>query len=188
MEKCIIDALNVQIQTYKWFLTLKSAIFWDITPCNKLKVNRRFGRAYYLLIQLRRTSQVRNQNNAVSKQSCSPETSVYFRWITRRYIPEDRTVHDNSWQTSNTRYLTFFTFSKRNCLWNTLCVVASQCGARPTKHLFACNICHTLWDLLSKPEECTLTGLSNPLNSFPASNTEPKEAGTVVTRLSWMLK
>jgi hypothetical protein len=30
---------------------LKITIFWDITPCNSLKVNRRFGGTYRLHLQ-----------------------------------------------------------------------------------------------------------------------------------------
>jgi hypothetical protein len=44
-------------------VVIKSTIFWDITPCSQLKVNRRLGGKYRL--HLRRT--------------------------TRRYIPEDST-------------------------------------------------------------------------------------------------
>jgi hypothetical protein len=38
---------------------LKSTVFWDITPCSPLKVNRRFGRTYRLHLQCR--SRARNQ-------------------------------------------------------------------------------------------------------------------------------
>jgi hypothetical protein len=30
---------------------VKSTIFWDITPCSSLKVNRRFGGTYHLHLQ-----------------------------------------------------------------------------------------------------------------------------------------
>jgi hypothetical protein len=40
---------------------MKSTIFWDITPCNPLKVNQRFGGTYHLHLQGRRISQARNQ-------------------------------------------------------------------------------------------------------------------------------
>jgi hypothetical protein len=33
----------INIQFFKNEKVLKSIIFWDITPCNPLKVNRRFG-------------------------------------------------------------------------------------------------------------------------------------------------
>jgi hypothetical protein len=33
-------------------VVMKSTTFWDITPCNPLKVNPRFGRTYRLHLQL----------------------------------------------------------------------------------------------------------------------------------------
>jgi hypothetical protein len=39
-------------------------IFWDITPCSSLKVNRRFGGTYILHLQARRIIQARNQQPA----------------------------------------------------------------------------------------------------------------------------
>jgi hypothetical protein len=40
---------------------LKSTIFWDITPCSPLNVNRSFGGTYRLHLQDRRISRARNQ-------------------------------------------------------------------------------------------------------------------------------
>jgi hypothetical protein len=42
-------------------INFKSTIFWDITPCNLLKVNRRFRGTYRLYLQGRRISRARNQ-------------------------------------------------------------------------------------------------------------------------------
>jgi hypothetical protein len=36
-------------------VVIKSTIFWGITPCSPLKVNRRFGGTYRLHLQSRRT-------------------------------------------------------------------------------------------------------------------------------------
>jgi hypothetical protein len=47
----------------------KSSIFWDITPCSPLKVNRSFGETRCLHLQERRTSQARNQHEAGGKHS-----------------------------------------------------------------------------------------------------------------------
>jgi hypothetical protein len=33
-------------------IDVKSTIFWDITPCNPLKVDRRFGGTYPLYLQV----------------------------------------------------------------------------------------------------------------------------------------
>jgi hypothetical protein len=41
-------------------VVVKSIIFWDITPCSPLSVNRRFGGTYRLHLQGRRSS-ARNQ-------------------------------------------------------------------------------------------------------------------------------
>jgi hypothetical protein len=40
-------------------VVMKSFIFWDITPCSLLKVNRRFGGKCHLRLQGRRISQAR---------------------------------------------------------------------------------------------------------------------------------
>jgi hypothetical protein len=40
---------------------LKSTIFWDITPCTPLKVNRCFGETYCFHLQGRKISRARNQ-------------------------------------------------------------------------------------------------------------------------------
>jgi hypothetical protein len=48
---------------------LKSSVFWDITPCSPLKVNRRTGETCRLHLQGPRISQARNQREAGGKQS-----------------------------------------------------------------------------------------------------------------------
>jgi hypothetical protein len=91
---------------------MRSSVFWDITPCSPLNVNRRFGRTCRLHLQGRRTSHVRDQHEAgyslppafmlVSylaypsalkmEATCSSETSVHFQRTTQRYILKDRTL------------------------------------------------------------------------------------------------
>jgi hypothetical protein len=66
--------------------TSKSTIFWDITPCSLLSVNRRFGGTYRLHLQGRRIGRARNQRAS---------RSVDTQWTTRRYIPEDNTLHNH---------------------------------------------------------------------------------------------
>jgi hypothetical protein len=46
---------------------MKSTIFWDITPCSSLKVNRRFGRTYRLHLYGRKISRARNQRETEEK-------------------------------------------------------------------------------------------------------------------------
>jgi hypothetical protein len=49
-------------------VVMKSPIFWDITPCSPLQLNRRFEGTCRLHLQGRKISQGRNQYEAVSKQ------------------------------------------------------------------------------------------------------------------------
>jgi hypothetical protein len=57
--------------------SLKSTIFWDITPCSPLKVNRCFGGTYRLHLQDRRIRRARNQ------------------WQAERYVPPKRRLTCN---------------------------------------------------------------------------------------------
>jgi hypothetical protein len=50
---------------------MKRSIFWDITPYNPLKFNRRFGVKFRLHLQGRKMSQVRKKRKAGSKQQTS---------------------------------------------------------------------------------------------------------------------
>jgi hypothetical protein len=96
---------------------MKSTVFWDITLCSPLKVNRRFGGTYRLHLQGRRISRAINQQEAVASPRlcwstaftlvscsayystlnmeaiCSSETSVDFQRTTQRYIPEDNILN-----------------------------------------------------------------------------------------------
>jgi hypothetical protein len=80
----------------------KSSVFWDITPCSPLKVNRPFEGTCRLHLQGRRISQARNQLGSAChlcylvysstlkmKVTCSSETSVDFQGAAWRYIPEN---------------------------------------------------------------------------------------------------
>jgi hypothetical protein len=72
-------------------VVLRSSIFWNTTPYDPLKVNRRFIRIYRFHHQGRRITQARSQHEADSKfASCFIETSVDFQWTTRRHTPEDK--------------------------------------------------------------------------------------------------
>jgi hypothetical protein len=83
-------------------LVMNSSIFWDITPCSPLKVNRLFGGIYHLNLQSRRMNQVRNEREsrwqyAILKMEAtnSSETSVDFQRTTWLYIPENTALLDN---------------------------------------------------------------------------------------------
>jgi hypothetical protein len=90
--------------------SVRSFIFWDITPFIPVKVHGRFWGIYYLYLQGWRVSQERN--HVARKQSatsgcfflellfireyggiCSSETSVDFHGTSPRYITEDRILH-----------------------------------------------------------------------------------------------
>jgi hypothetical protein len=87
----------------------KNTIFWDITPCRPLKVYRRFGGTYRLYLQGRRISRASSgfppaftlvscsaySSTLKIEAICSSETSVDFQQTTRRYIPEDSTLHNH---------------------------------------------------------------------------------------------
>jgi hypothetical protein len=45
-------------------VVMKSSVFWDITPCGPLKVNRHFGGTFRLHLHGRRISQARNQHES----------------------------------------------------------------------------------------------------------------------------
>jgi hypothetical protein len=92
---------------------MKSSIFWDITPCSPLRVNEPFGGTCRLHLQNQRISQPRNQNKDLlatwftvvsfltysstlkMEATCSFEMPVDFQRTTRRYIPEDITLHNH---------------------------------------------------------------------------------------------
>jgi hypothetical protein len=82
---------------------MKSPVFWNITPCSLLKVNRRFGGIYRLHRQVPRIkpskkpawNQVPGKASTLNTEAtCSSETSVDFQRTTRRYIQDDRTLHE----------------------------------------------------------------------------------------------
>jgi hypothetical protein len=66
-------------------MVLKSTIFWDITPCSPLKVNRRFGFLLGLFFDPEDGGDIFRRN------------VVDFQRTIRRYIPEDSTLHYLDW-------------------------------------------------------------------------------------------
>jgi hypothetical protein len=76
---------------------MKNSIFWDITPCRPLKVNRRFGGTCYLHPQDRRWAKQDTGMKQVAgmEETYCIETSVDFRRTTRRYKLQDRTLHNH---------------------------------------------------------------------------------------------
>jgi hypothetical protein len=84
---------------------LKRTIFWDITACSPVRFNRRFGGTYRLHLQGWKISLARNRSEDEWQASysstlkmeaiCSSETSLDTQRTTRRYIPEDGTLHNH---------------------------------------------------------------------------------------------
>jgi hypothetical protein len=53
-------------------VVISSTVFWDITPCNPLKVNGRFGGTYRLHLQVRARYPCEGQQDATTHNySCS---------------------------------------------------------------------------------------------------------------------
>jgi hypothetical protein len=78
------------IQNFKEF------IFWDITPCSPMKVGRSFGRCLKMLAaRFTMDSCLAYSSTLKMEATCSSEMSVAFQRTTRRYIPEDRTLHNH---------------------------------------------------------------------------------------------
>jgi hypothetical protein len=71
--KVTIRVVLIQNSLYRditwWTNFLKSSVLCDLTPCNPLKVSRRFRGTCRLHLQRRRISQTRNQRGAGSKQA-----------------------------------------------------------------------------------------------------------------------
>jgi hypothetical protein len=71
-------------------VVIKSSIFWDITQCSQLIVNRRFRGTFRLHLPSRKQ---KTSSALKMEATCSSETSVDFQRTARRYIPEDRILH-----------------------------------------------------------------------------------------------
>jgi hypothetical protein len=67
-------------------VVMKTSTFWDITPCNPLKVNRRFGETCHVHLQGRRISQERNERESRRQREEQSQMAI------RCYIPEGRAL------------------------------------------------------------------------------------------------
>jgi hypothetical protein len=90
---------------------MKGHIFWDVTPCSALEVNRRFGGRRSFHLQGRRIRKARNQHEVGSKQSsyvsysstlkmetCSLEMSNDLQRPTWCYIKVQRVPHNHCYE------------------------------------------------------------------------------------------
>jgi hypothetical protein len=121
---------------------MKSTIFWNITPCSPLKVDRHFGGTRrlhdttmkacgkqvspaFMLICCSAYSTLKTE------AICSSETSVDFQQTTWCYIPEDSTLHNHrdlyihSVIRNINRFAAIFTYSLMMWHLNTGCIFCS---------------------------------------------------------------
>jgi hypothetical protein len=114
---------------------MKSTIFWDIASCSPLKVNRRFGRTYRLHLHGRICraryqcdSRWQAEFHLLShwylarlirpwRRRCYSETSVDFQRTTRRYIPEDSTLHNHCCENLKTYNLIIVHYRAIGLFW-----------------------------------------------------------------------
>jgi hypothetical protein len=121
-------------------VVIKSAIFWDITPCSLLKVNRCFGGTYCLHFQGRKICRERSQvaNRAFTQVSysayfstlkmeaiCCSETSVYFQL----FKPWAQPCPSHDWNHDQARHRCDNPLRFLLCRWRWLAG-----GERPAEH------------------------------------------------------
>jgi hypothetical protein len=116
---CVTNTLICS--SWNTFLHSKSTIFWDIMPCNPLKVNKRFGGTYRLRLRNRRISRERNRRESTwQAELCSLFlwNVVGFQW-TWHYNPEDSTLYNHHCENlkSYIFYIPSVTLLKLNRLW-----------------------------------------------------------------------
>jgi hypothetical protein len=90
--------------------TTRDSIFWDITLCSLLKVNRQFGGTCYLHLQGWRVSEARNKHETGSS-TFNPDNEgdvflrkVCFPYTTWYYILDIRTLHSQCCKNLKTQY------------------------------------------------------------------------------------
>jgi hypothetical protein len=81
-------------------VVMKSIIFWDMTPCSLLSLNRRFGGTYHLHLQDRKNRFRKPASKPISstlkmEAICPSGTSVETQRTTRLHIPEDDNLQDH---------------------------------------------------------------------------------------------
>jgi hypothetical protein len=126
-------------------------IFWDITPCSPLRVNRRFGRTHRLHLQGRK--------NKLSKKPAWEQValgfllSLFFRaWKWRRYVPPklrltQRTTRryiSRRWYSSIQTWLTLALV--RETVWTTVIVSCVPCHQMALYCcVISCGICFSTY-------------------------------------------
>jgi hypothetical protein len=72
-----------------------TSVFWSITPCGPLKVNRRFWTSRFACFMFHAGFFLDLHYKPKGGDDISSETSVHFRRTARHYIPEDKTLHND---------------------------------------------------------------------------------------------
>jgi hypothetical protein len=96
-----ITKRNSLVFTTPTAVVTKSLIFWDVTPCSRLKVKPTFRRNTLPPSTGHRIRQARHQYKAGflfdsdDCVTCSSETPVDFQQTARRYISEDKPHHNS---------------------------------------------------------------------------------------------
>jgi hypothetical protein len=109
---CLMKAMQ-KSKLHLRSVVMKISIFWDITPCSLVKVNRHFGGTYCLHLQGRRISQTKNQHQICfafcllqanfllgyssslkMKAICFSKTLADCHQTAQHYMPEERTYHE----------------------------------------------------------------------------------------------
>jgi hypothetical protein len=110
-DSCNLLQLNFKMSIlFRKDLVLRSICLPDMMLCGSLEVNRRFGGTRRLHFQSSSVGQVfacagfmllcflGHSLTLKMEATCSFETSVGFQQTTRRYIGEDRTLHDRCYE------------------------------------------------------------------------------------------
>jgi hypothetical protein len=98
---------------------VKSPIFWNIKPCNPVKINRHLGETCRLQLQSRRISQERDQHK-VGWIPTAPDGVISQMLELSVYgdMPMARLIKESGWQSSDKTWLT----------WNLFHVLPSLCS------------------------------------------------------------
>jgi hypothetical protein len=141
---------------------MKGSIFWDITQCSPLKVNRCYGGTYSLHLQ-GRISRAWNQSNSSWQENTRwflarliPQT---WRW--RRYVPPKRRLTSNGLHDVISQKIVLFTpifsllslfWKNRVHLWDHVAVCVCLCIPPPIKFWTLEPIFMKLGTYITEPE------------------------------------